>query len=251
MIVQILHALAQVFNPVASFGIFAFWLILGASLFRKTPQAKYDDFVTALGYLAFCILAIQLYGAVVAIRPTTLDVQLLAADKKMHLDPHVVMAWASRHRILMESLVPSYLGLPVAIAVAWLLDQNYNLRRALVIGGLGCWIFYALVPACGPSYVINNATGWAPRNCMPSMHFAWALMLALNSRSKFAFAFWLYAGVIALATIAVGEHYFVDLIAAVPYTMAVQWVASRERPIRESEASQAGNVAPVFSSQTK
>jgi hypothetical protein len=60
---------------------------------------------------------------------------------------------------------------------------------------------------------------------MPSMHLGWALLLALNARSRWlAAALWAYAALIALATIGLGQHYVVDLIAAIPYTVTMQWM---------------------------
>jgi len=64
------------------------------------------------------------------------------------------------------------------------------------------------------------------RNGVPSMHFAWALLLFLNANLHGAR--WLRAsaaivlGLNFVATMALGEHFFVDLVIAVPVTVAVQ-----------------------------
>jgi membrane-associated phospholipid phosphatase len=63
---------------------------------------------------------------------------------------------------------------------------------------------------------------------MPSMHLTWALLIAINARSAvLRVGLWVYVVLIAAATLALREHYLVDLIAAVPYTIAVQWIAFR------------------------
>jgi hypothetical protein len=57
--------------------------------------------------------------------------------------------------------------------------------------------------------------------------FTWALLLALNARAKWLqVVLWSYVAVIATATIGLGEHYLVDLIAALPYTLGVQWLTT-------------------------
>jgi hypothetical protein len=60
------------------------------------------------------------------------------------------------------------------------------------------------------------------------MHLTWALLIALNARSTWLrVALWIYAALMLIATLALREHYLIDLIAAVPYTFAVQWMARR------------------------
>jgi hypothetical protein len=55
----------------------------------------------------------------------------------------------------------------------------------------------------------------------------WALLLALNAQSRLRVPLWMYAGLLGLAAILLGEHYWIDLIVAVPYTFAMQWLATR------------------------
>jgi membrane-associated phospholipid phosphatase len=63
------------------------------------------------------------------------------------------------------------------------------------------------------------------------MHFASALLLVLNiSNWRWRWIFIVYALLIAFATVAGGEHYFVDVLAAIPSTIAVQRVVWRRVP---------------------
>lgn len=58
------------------------------------------------------------------------------------------------------------------------------------------------------------------------MHFAWAITIAWNVRNGFLrVGLWSYAAVTAVATLALRQHYLIDLIAALPYAVAVQWAA--------------------------
>jgi len=60
---------------------------------------------------------------------------------------------------------------------------------------------------------------------MPSLHFAWALLLWWNSRGLPA---WVRAltgcclSLMVLATLGSGEHYLVDLVVGTPFALAVQ-----------------------------
>jgi hypothetical protein len=69
----------------------------------------------------------------------------------------------------------------------------------------------------------------ALRNCMPSLHTAWSLTLALEARrlSRPVAAFGiLWFLCTELATLGLGEHWLIDLIVAVPYTLAIYPVAA-------------------------
>ena len=64
-----------------------------------------------------------------------------------------------------------------------------------------------------------------PRNCMPSLHTAWATAIFIHSRKgprilRFAGTFWLMATL--AATLGFGYHYGVDLIAGVVFTLTIE-----------------------------
>ena len=83
-------------------------------------------------------------------------------------------------------------------------------------------MFYFLFPTVGPGHfdwANQMPMPHAPENCMPSMHLTWAFLIAMNLRSKpLRIVLWVYAVLIAVATLAPREHYLIDLIAALPYT---------------------------------
>ncbi|MEI5101556.1 phosphatase PAP2 family protein [Streptomyces sp. PmtG] len=67
--------------------------------------------------------------------------------------------------------------------------------------------------------------GITPRNCMPSLHTAWATAIFIHSRKgprvlRFAGTFWLIATL--TATLGFGYHYGVDLVAGVVFTLTVE-----------------------------
>ncbi|MEV0691602.1 phosphatase PAP2 family protein [Streptomyces sp. NPDC050388] len=67
--------------------------------------------------------------------------------------------------------------------------------------------------------------GITPRNCMPSLHTAWAAALFIHTRKgprvlRYAGTFWLIATL--AATLGFGYHYGVDLIAGVVFVLTVE-----------------------------
>lgn len=127
--------------------------------------------------------------------------------------------------------------------------SHHLVRTFLVIGLLGPAV-YLLFPVVGPVYAYGGDGGpWAvaqlwpdvlpphgvphavpfdevtPRNCMPSLHTAWATTLFVHTRRanramRFAGTFWLVATL--TATLGFGYHYGVDLIAGVVFALTVE-----------------------------
>lgn len=131
---------------------------------------------------------------------------------------------------------------------------HHLVRTFLVIGLLGPAI-YMIYPVVGPVFVYGSGafgTGgeeWAianlwphtpppiapphpvvyddvtPRNCMPSLHTAWATVIFLHSRKgprllRYAGTFWLVATL--GATLGFGYHYGIDLLAGVVFAVTIE-----------------------------
>ncbi|MEU6177539.1 phosphatase PAP2 family protein [Streptomyces coeruleorubidus] len=140
------------------------------------------------------------------------------------------------------------------VAVERRFPGHHLVRTFLLIGLLGPGI-YMLFPVVGPVFAYGpgaSGTGgvqWAaanlwphtplpittphlmsydqitPRNCMPSLHTAWAVAIFIHTRKgprilRFAGAFWLIATL--AATLGFGYHYGVDLIAGVVFALTVE-----------------------------
>ncbi|WP_234342643.1 phosphatase PAP2 family protein [Streptomyces sp. NRRL B-3648] len=127
--------------------------------------------------------------------------------------------------------------------------RHHLVRTFLVIGLLGPGI-YMIFPVVGPIFAYGGDGGhWAvahvwpdipapmhtphpmpfdqitPRNCMPSLHTAWATAIFLHSRSgprilRFAGTFWLIATL--GATLGFGYHYGADILAGVVFTLTIE-----------------------------
>lgn len=90
------------------------------------------------------------------------------------------------------------------------------------------WAVAVLWPDTMPPVTVPQAMpfdGITPRNCMPSLHTAWATAIYLHTRKgpralRHAGTFWLVATL--CATLGFGYHYGVDLIAGVVFTLTIE-----------------------------
>lgn len=141
-----------------------------------------------------------------------------------------------------------YLALPFGLALVYAARLRHSIRSAiplmlafLLTGPVGV-LCYNMLPACGPIHVfgrgfplypaaISDVAHWhlqtlaiagPPRNAIPSLHMAWVLLVWWGSRKL---SLWIrgvalaFLAFTALATMGLGEHYFVDLVVAYPFSV--------------------------------
>ncbi|MEU4144910.1 phosphatase PAP2 family protein [Streptomyces parvulus] len=194
-------------------------------------------------------------------RPTVLDPYLATADHALGDPSWVVGRLVHATSPVGDGILHVVYGqLPLAAALVGLYQlrhvaverrfpSHHLVRTFLVIGLLGPAV-YMLFPVVGPVYAYGAEGGqWAvahlwpdtlpsiaaphpvpfdaitPRNCMPSLHTAWATTLFVHSRKgsrpmRYAGTFWLVATL--TATLGFGYHYGVDLIAGVVFALTVE-----------------------------
>ncbi|MGW5309164.1 DUF5933 domain-containing protein [Nocardia thailandica] len=201
-------------------------------------------------------------------RPSVLDEYVMLADHALG-DPSWVVGrvldvlgpevYAVLHWV--------YIELPVAaiVVAVWQLRRvvadgrwpgHYLVRTFLVLGLVGP-LCYVLFPVVGPMFAfgpdghglqVGNFwpdvvppldpapaalpfDSYTPRNCMPSMHTAWALAVFIHTRRdldgnrapwwlRWGGAFWLVATL--TATLGFGYHYGVDLVAGAVLCLTVE-----------------------------
>ncbi len=213
-----------------------------------------------VGYGALLVAATKIGDVwlqiTVLTRPVVLDQYLELADRAFG-SPSWVMG-----RVV-DALGPGgyavlhwvYIELPVAAIVVALYQlhrrwpAHHLIRTFLAIGLIGP-LFYVLFPVVGPDFAFGTAGGgaqlgnyWptlvptftdpapfvfdapAPRNCMPSLHTAWALAIFVHTRRgprwlRVGGTFWL--GCTLMATLGFGYHYGVDLVAGVVLCLTVE-----------------------------
>ncbi|MEU6669624.1 phosphatase PAP2 family protein [Streptomyces sp. NPDC046727] len=193
-------------------------------------------------------------------RPVVLDQYLATADHALG-DP----SWLAGRIVRASGPIGAhvldyvYIQLAVAAVVVTLYQlrnvaverrfpSHHLVRTFLVIGLLGPGI-YMIFPVVGPIFAYGADGGhWAvanlwpdavpvntphhmpfngttPRNCMPSLHTAWATAIFIHSRKaprilRFAGTFWLIATL--GATLGFGYHYGTDIIAGVVFTLTIE-----------------------------
>lgn len=238
------------------------WVLLGIAVVAaaRWTGARRDSVLLGAGLGALLIVATKVGDVwlhiTVLTRPVVLDQYVELADRALG-SPSWVMGG------VVDALGPVgygvlhwvYIELPVAaIAVAlyqlrggW--PRHHLVRTFLAIGLLGP-LFYLLFPVVGPDFAFGAAgagaqlgdywpsvvptftdpvsfvfDGDAPRNCMPSLHTAWALAIFVHTRRgptwlRWGGTFWLVCTL--TATLGFGYHYGVDLVAGVVLCLTIE-----------------------------
>jgi hypothetical protein len=188
------------------------------------------------------------FGLSIHLYPNVLDIQVVAIDATLGMQPSLVLGDAFVRMPTLAGLCGAIYGaiiFPTALVAAMEVQQTRRmglgaLPTFLVLAGIG-YVLYGLAPVVGPAPHFGDAfpfpTGRAhfpqPRNCVPSLHTAWVLMAFLASRGmswpiRFLTGFWL--AVILIATVGSGEHYLTDLVVAVPFVLMMRALCASEVP---------------------
>ena len=153
-----------------------------------------------------------------------------------------------------------YIALPLPLALVYAAQLRCNRQTApavmlafLVTGPMGV-LFYNMLPACGPAHIFGANFPFHPpsiaevmsmnvvpvllkgaRNAIPSLHMAWVLLVWWNSKGLARWVRAIAMGFVVLtvmATLGTGEHYFIDLVVAFPFSLMVQALCSYSLPFR-------------------
>jgi hypothetical protein len=191
----------------------------------------------------------------VRLRPRTFDLYLLSFDTSLRIQPSFIVGQAfARWPWLLATGLLFYVAIPIPLAVVYagrlvrFKERAYSAMLAFLIASPVGMLFYLLFPACGPRYLLPHDFPWhpfpialaprlllepvaidGPRNAMPSLHLACVLLAWWYSRGlswgERAVAFTFVAFTV-LATLGIGEHWFADLIVAVPFALLIQALAT-------------------------
>ena len=232
-----------------------FMLLLPVPWDSKAGQkSRMADLGLALGVPAFAMgISLPLWLEA-GISRRTLDYNLYAFDAALGFHPSF---WIGRilvsHAWLQGMCGIAYSGLPLMFVILATGPAVSRIRPRLLLtmfaAGVVGGILYQIVPAAGPIYALHSRFPFdppvarrflriatieiprgTPRNCMPSLHFGWTLLIFLNV----CWSSWRRIGagllvvLIAIATLGFGEHYLIDLIVAVPFILAVQEASDRQ-----------------------
>jgi len=219
------------------------WLA-GASEARRAPLRRLRD---ALTIPLACALSPFFLWTTLTLNPVY-DPTVRAFDQK--LGWHVVSLAIASYRALRPLSVfatTCYVTLPVAMSVLVLKqrasDMTTRVLVATILAGVAGFVLYSVCPVVGPQHVLGTPSpeqipdvgpgdllpmftaAGAARNGMPSLHTAWALLIGLNVRAlgwKLRSALLVFAAMNVWAAMGLREHWFLDIVVAVPFAAAVQ-----------------------------
>ena len=242
------------------FGLGAF-LMLGLRWLWSTGVERrktYAVLAPGVAIVLFVLSAQRALSLANVLYAKTFDLYLYVFDGSFGFQPSFLMGRAmAASSLLRIACLLTYVSLPFVMALVYALRlpkgaerPSWDIITLFLLAGLGGWALYNVVPATGPLYVFAESFPWRalpykslprlflelvpvnagiPRNAIPSLHMAWAMLLYWNtkglSRGLRTFLA-VYAVMTVVSTLGTGEHYFVDLVAGVPFALAVQAVVS-------------------------
>ncbi|HXM11795.1 MAG TPA: phosphatase PAP2 family protein [Terriglobales bacterium] len=225
-------------------------------------------FFPAVLFAASEYMASTLLDYTEALHPKTFDLYLYSFDCSLRVQfSFLVGQIFSQHLWFRFVALLFYIALPLPLALVYAAQLRRRSTAALpvmlaflVTGPLGV-LFYNLVPATGPVHIFGPGFPWHPlstsqvrdlvlqtipvkgaRNAIPSLHMAWVLLIWWNSKGLsrwvrgIALAFVIFT---FLATLGIGEHYFVDLVVAFPFALMVQALCWYRLPFQNGSRRQA------------
>jgi hypothetical protein len=239
-----------------------------AVLGTRTIWARSQDrtlflcaFLPSVLFVASDYMASTLLDFTEALHPKTFDLYLYSFDCSLHAQFSFLLGQIyAQHLWFRFAGLLFYIALPLPLALVYAAQLRLKSMSALpvmlaflVTGPMGV-LYYNLVPATGPVHIFGANFPWHPlstaqamhllletvpvkgaRNAIPSLHMAWVLLVWWNSKGlsrwirSIALAFVIFT---ILATLGLGEHYFVDLVVAFPFALMVQALCQYQLPFK-------------------
>lgn len=161
--------------------------------------------------------------------PSTIDGILEQLDFNIGISAY---HWTMQHPAVESILAVAYINLGVVGAIAMCVSpRRQEMLRACILAAIIAPVLYIVFPAVGPKWV---GTGSA-RNCIPSMHLTWAILFWRYSSPLMRIPMLAFVLVTIAATLGLGEHYVIDLIAAIPFAAMVTKLS--QLPVRMRAAN--------------
>lgn len=255
------------FMAAFSFAGLAALAVLGVHTLWAKPQDRklfLYGFVPAVLFVASEWTASYLLDFTEAMHPKTFDLFLYSFDSSLRVQISFLTGqFLLQNLWLRTASLAIYIGLPLPLALVYASQLRRQKEKALAVmiaflatGPIGV-LCYNMLPACGPVHLFGPAFPWnpptttdamhlgvvpvllkGPRNAIPSLHMAWVLLVWWNSRGL---ARWvraialLFVCLTVLATLGTGEHYFIDLVVAFPFSLMVQSLCSYSIPASNAD----------------
>jgi len=234
-------------------------IVLIAQIFfgtRATRRLHRDTFFAAAAFAYFSFILAFYLNWTATLQQRTYDVSLYAFDEALQFRPSALIGSLMAYSPVLAAVASLvYRSLPLAICFLVAVERDApgrfpaRILPLFVAVGLAGASLHNLFPALGPHYffgadfpahlpalaslVLEPGTRIdVARSAMPSVQFAFALLIWWNAARLARGWRWLAAAVVILTILAdlgFGRHYFADLVVAVPFSVAVQAFALRVR----------------------
>jgi hypothetical protein len=238
-----------------SLGLATLLFLAGKAVWEPRPRNK-ETFriLFPASVLTFLVLA-SVYSLNMAsyLHAKTFDLYTFAFDGSLGFQPSFTCGRILAANAWLFPLVKlTYEAIVLAMAVFYVAfmarreKPMWELIELLFAAAMVGYLFFSVFPVCGPRYGFPASFPWGqtpysdlaglkleripinwliPRNGVPSLHFTWALLIWWNTRTlprwgRFAALAFVVATV--FDTLATGEHYLFDLIAALPFSLCMQ-----------------------------
>lgn len=220
---------------------------------KETPHWIPVFFWISLAIIGIIAATAAMLRVNAALLPLTYDAHLYRIDKAFNgLAQHLALWYGDGQRAIPRVVyfvydLLGFLLFPlIALTIRNEKSRSLNVWRTLLLPYAAAVVCYAWLPATGPGPSLQGypgntsladipssllSVGLAPRNAMPSMHLStaiWIFMLTAALRQKWV---WLLSIFFVIGTIwstlALGEHYVIDLVVALPFAAAMGiWLIS-------------------------
>jgi len=201
---------------------------------------------------ALVILTNVALAAIIQFQPRVFDLFLYRFDGLLGIQSSFVAGrWFAASPFLANLCFLVYASLPLAEVLVFLLfirgqRMPVNPLVLFIVTGIAGFVFYLVCPAIGPVHVFgaefpnypppslpleSMRLDDLPRNAIPSLHSAWALLIWWSTRYCRGWArsvATVFLALTLLATLGLGEHYLIDLLVALPFAIAAMSVCARQ-----------------------
>ncbi|HEY6368941.1 MAG TPA: phosphatase PAP2 family protein [Candidatus Sulfotelmatobacter sp.] len=268
LLLAVLDFRVMEFHPVFMTGFSFAGMAALAVLGTHTIWAEGEDrklllygFLPSVLFVGSEYLASTLLDITETLHPKTFDLFLYSFDCSLRVQFSFLMGqlfwtwlWVRFVCLVIYIALPLPLGLVYAAQLRQNKEKAFAVMLAFLVTGPVGVLFYNMLPACGPVHVFAAAFPFHPpsiadvmrmnvvplalkgaRNAIPSLHMAWVLLVWWNSRGL---ARWVraiamvFVVLTVMATLGSGEHYFIDLVVAFPFSLMVQALCSYSLPFR-------------------
>jgi len=226
-------------------------LVLGAKACRSTEALR--PLLVATFCPALVILTNVALAAIIQFQPRVFDLFLYRFDGLLGAQTSFVIGrWFAASPFLSNLCFMVYPALPLAELLVFVLFVRGQRMPAnplvlFIVTGIAGFVFYQVCPATGPVHIFGAEfpnyppppslplqpimLDDVPRNAVPSLHSAWALLIWWSlrySKNWMRGLATVFLALTLLATLGLGEHYLIDLVVALPFAVAAMSACVRQ-----------------------